>query len=235
MRKVSLVGFALVGALVGGSAVAQDANAVAIAGLTVGLDTLWVLVAAALVFFMQAGFALLEAGLQSAKNVVNILMKNYADFIIASLAFWAVGFAFMFGDGNSILGLNGWFLLGPDNSPSVDAYSGIFGALSWTGVPLAAKFIFQLVFAGTAATIVSGAVGGARQVPGLPHLFARDDRAHLSHPGSLGLGRRLACKSGYALFRFRRLNRRSRGRRFCGVGRGFGPRATHRALRGQQS
>ena len=166
MRKVLLIGWALVGALMGGNAVAQDASAVAIAGLTVGLDTLWVLVAAALVFFMQAGFALLEAGLQSAKNVVNILMKNYADFIIASLAFWAVGFAFMFGDGNSILGLNGWFLQGPDTSPlTYDAYSGIFGALSWTGVPLAAKFIFQLVFAGTAATIVSGAVGGRVKFP----------------------------------------------------------------------
>ena len=166
MRKVLLAGLALVGALVGGSALAQDANAVAIAGLTVGLDTLWVLVAAALVFFMQAGFSLLEAGLQSAKNVVNIVMKNYADFVIASLAFWAVGFAFMFGDGNGFLGLNGWFLLGPDTSPLTnDAYSGIFGALSWTGVPLAAKFIFQLVFAGTAATIVSGAVGGRVKFP----------------------------------------------------------------------
>ena len=165
MKKVSLAGLALVGALLGGGALAQEADADALLGLTIGLDTLWVLVAAALVFFMQAGFSLLEAGLQSAKNVVNILMKNYSDFIIASLAFWAVGFAFMFGDGNGILGLNGWFLMGPDNSPSVDAYSGIFGALSWTGVPLAAKFIFQLVFAGTAATIVSGAIGGRVKFP----------------------------------------------------------------------
>ncbi len=159
VKKFWLVGLALLG----GGALAQEADA--LLGLTVGLDTLWVLVAAALVFFMQAGFALLEAGLQSAKNVVNILMKNYSDFIIASLAFWAVGFAFMFGDGNGLLGLNGWFLMGPDNSPSVDAYSGIFGALSWTGVPLAAKFIFQLVFAGTAATIVSGAIGGRVKFP----------------------------------------------------------------------
>lgn len=148
---------------VAGGAFAQGE---AVTALTVGVDTLWVLVAAALVFFMQAGFALVEAGLQSAKNVVNILMKNYMDFIIASLAFWAVGFGFMFGDGNSILGLSGWFLGGADASPATgDAYSGIFSSLNWTGVPLSAKFFFQLVFAGTAATIVSGAIGGRVKFP----------------------------------------------------------------------
>ena len=65
----------------------------------------------------------------------------------------------MFGDGNSFLGLNGWLLGGADNSPAMgEAYQGVFGALNWTGVPLLAKFFFQLVFAGTAATIVSGCV-----------------------------------------------------------------------------
>ncbi len=123
------------------------------------LDTLWVLLAAMLVFFMNAGFAMLETGLCRAKNAVNILAKNFIVFALASMAFWAAGFAIMFGDGNSFLGYSGWVLSGSDNSPATgDAYQGVFSALNWTGVPLYAKFFFQLVFAGTAATIVSGAV-----------------------------------------------------------------------------
>lgn len=125
----------------------------------VALDTLWVVITACLVFFMNAGFALLETGLCQAKNAVNILAKNFIVFAVSSLAFWAVGFALMFGDGTSLVGLKGWFLSGADNSPAMaEAYQGVFTALNWTGVPLAAKFFFQLVFAGTAATIVSGAV-----------------------------------------------------------------------------
>jgi len=123
------------------------------------VDTLWVMVTAFLVFFMNAGFALVESGLCRAKNAVNILAKNFIVFAASSIAFWAVGFALMFGNGNSIVGLSGWFLGGADNSPAMaDAYQGVFAALNWTGVPLYAKFFFQLVFAGTAATIVSGAV-----------------------------------------------------------------------------
>jgi Amt family ammonium transporter len=122
-------------------------------------DTVWVIIAAALVFFMNAGFAMLETGLCRAKNAVNILAKNVIVFAVASIAFWAIGFGLMFGDGNPFVGLTGWFAMGADNSPATgDAYQGVFGALGWTGVPLAAKLLFQLVFAGTAATIVSGAV-----------------------------------------------------------------------------
>ncbi len=122
-------------------------------------DTLWVVFAACLVFFMNAGFGMLETGMCQAKNAVNILAKNFIVFAVSSIAFWAVGFALMFGDGSSLLGLNGWFLGGADNSPAMgDAYVGIFSSLNWTGVPLEAKFFFQLVFAGTAATIVSGVV-----------------------------------------------------------------------------
>ncbi len=157
-----LFGAAVGSALAQGSFDAEGANG----QLTVALDTLWVLVAGSLVFFMQAGFALVEAGFQSAKNVVNILMKNASDFLIASIAFWVIGFALMFGDGNGLLGLHGFFLHGPDTSPLTgDAYRGIFSSLSWTGVPLFAKFFFQLVFAGTAATIVSGAIGGRVKFP----------------------------------------------------------------------
>jgi Amt family ammonium transporter len=125
----------------------------------VALDTLWVVVTGCLVFFMNAGFALLESGLCQAKNAVNILAKNFIVFAVSSLAFWVVGFGLMFGDGNGFVGLTGWLVHGADNSPAMgDAYQGVFASLNWTGVPLLAKFFFQLVFAGTAATIVSGAV-----------------------------------------------------------------------------
>ena len=127
--------------------------------MKVALDTVWVLVAAFLVFWMNAGFACLEAGLCRAKNAVNILAKNFVVFAISSVAFWLIGFGLMFGDGTDFFGMNGWALAGADNSPATgDAYSGVFSSLNWTGVPLTAKFFFQLVFAGTAATIVSGAV-----------------------------------------------------------------------------
>ena len=125
----------------------------------VALDTLWVILAACLVFFMNAGFGMLETGFCRSKNAVNILAKNFVVFSVSAIAFWAVGFAFMFGDGNSLFGSSGFFLVGGDNSPAADeAYSGVFSALNWASVPLAAKFFFQLAFAATAATIVSGAV-----------------------------------------------------------------------------
>ena len=125
----------------------------------VAVDTLWTLVAGFLVFFMNAGFGCVEAGFCRAKNAVNILAKNFVVFGISSIAFWVVGWALMFGDGNSLLGTTGWFVAGADNSPATgDAYQGVYSAISWTGVPLLTKFFFQLVFAGTAATIVSGCV-----------------------------------------------------------------------------
>jgi ammonium transporter, Amt family len=127
--------------------------------LKVGLDTIWVLICAFLVFFMNAGFGMLEAGLCRQKNAVNILAKNLIVFGLATIAYWIMGFGVMFAEGNPFFGLGGLFLSGADNSPATgDAYKGIFTSLNWTGVPLQAKFLFQLVFAGTAATIVSGAV-----------------------------------------------------------------------------
>ena len=117
-------------------------------------DTVWVLVAAFLVFFMQAGFAMVEAGFTRAKNAVNILMKNLLDFSMGSIAFWMIGFAIMFGNGNAFLGLSGWF---------VPADSKVFSALEWSSVPTHAAWLFQLVFAATAATIVSGAMAERTQ------------------------------------------------------------------------
>jgi Amt family ammonium transporter len=127
----------------------------------VAVDTLWVLVAGFLVFFMNAGFGCVEAGFCRAKNAVNILGKNFVVFGIASLAFWIVGWTIMFsgGDYSEYFGNQGWVLSGADNSPATgDDYEGVYGSINWTGIPLLAKFFFQLVFAGTAATIVSGCV-----------------------------------------------------------------------------
>ncbi|HYB99228.1 MAG TPA: ammonium transporter [Candidatus Limnocylindrales bacterium] len=126
----------------------------------VAIDTFWVLLTGALVFFMNTGFGLLESGLCRAKNAVNILAKNFTVFAVSSLAFWFIGWGLMFGNGSPFFGSEGLLMLtGADNSPATgDAYQGAYSAIAWTGVPLEAKFFFQLVFAGTAATIVSGAV-----------------------------------------------------------------------------
>ena len=129
------------------------------ADLKVMIDTVWVLMTAFLVFWMNAGFGCVESGLCRAKNATNILAKNFVVFALSAIAYWIVGFGIMFADGNSFMGMTGWLIGGADNSPAMgDAYQGVFGSLSWTGVPLLAKFFFQLVFAGTAATIVSGCV-----------------------------------------------------------------------------
>lgn len=145
------------------AASAQDAPPSAeelAADVRIGLDTMWVMVAAMLVFFMNAGFGMLETGFCRQKNAVNILTKNLIVFAMSTIAYWVLGFGLMFGNGNGFFGTEGlFFLSGADNSPATgDAYQGAYAALNWTGVPLLAKFFFQLAFAGTAATIVSGAV-----------------------------------------------------------------------------
>ena len=110
------------------------------------VNTIWVLVGAALVFFMQAGFAMCEAGFTRAKNTGNILMKNLMDFCIGTPAYWLVGFGIMFAGSGAIIGGFDPFVLGD------------YSAILPEGVPLAAYFIFQTVFCATAATIVSGAM-----------------------------------------------------------------------------
>ncbi|MGE5193097.1 MAG: ammonium transporter [Deltaproteobacteria bacterium] len=138
--------------------------------LKVTADTLWVLITAMLVFFMNLGFACVESGMCRAKNCVNILSKNFIVFAVTSVAFWFLGWGLMFGDGEGTIGKwvgeKGLLMVGgADNSPALwnadtalNKYNGVYSAIGWTGVPLWAKFFFQLVFAGTAATIVSGAV-----------------------------------------------------------------------------
>jgi len=108
---------------------------------SIGLDTLWVLVTAFLVFFMQAGFGMVEAGFIRAKNVCNILTKNFLDFCMASLGFFIFGYAIMFGSGNGFMGFKGWFLAGAESAAPI---------------PLFAFWLFQAAFCGAAATIVAG-------------------------------------------------------------------------------
>ncbi len=124
------------------------------------VDTVWVLITAMLVFFMNLGFAAVESGFARAKNCANIMSKNFIVFAVSSLGFLIIGWGLMFGDGTGFIGLKGLFFAGGmDNSPATgDAYQGVYSAIRWTGVPLWAKFFFELVFCGTAATIVSGAV-----------------------------------------------------------------------------
>jgi len=107
-------------------------------------DTIWVLIAAALVFFMQAGFAMVETGFTRAKNAGNIIMKNLMDFSIGTPTYWLVGFGIMFGTGTFIGGFD----------------LGVMKDYSFLGLtfPLPAFLIFQTVFCATAATIVSGAM-----------------------------------------------------------------------------
>ena len=128
--------------------------------LKVMVDTMWVLITAFLVFFMNLGFAAVESGFARSKNCVNIMSKNFIVFAVSSLGFLIIGWGLMFGDGTGLIGLKGLFFAGgADNSPAIgEAYKGVYSSISWTGVPLWAKFFFQLVFCGTAATIVSGAV-----------------------------------------------------------------------------
>lgn len=148
MKKILLTFLLLLASsplMAGEDAPTIASNADAIALVQDHANYLWTLIAAALVFFMQAGFAMVEAGFTRAKSAVNIMMKNLMDFSMGSIAFWAIGFGIMFGTtttgwfGTTDFFLSGWE--GPDGDPWVLAF-----------------WMFQCVFAATAATIVSGAM-----------------------------------------------------------------------------
>ncbi|MGI6773619.1 MAG: ammonium transporter [Clostridiales bacterium] len=119
--------------------------------VTMMVDTLWVLLAAVLVFFMNLGFAAVESGFARSKNTVNILSKNFIVFAVSSLGFMLLGWGLMFGGDNPVIGTENLFILGNAN---LDFYADTLTS----NVPFWGKFFFQLVFCGTAATIVSGAV-----------------------------------------------------------------------------
>lgn len=123
----------------------EVSNADKIAELSTGLNTVWMLLAAMLVFFMQPGFALVEAGFTRSKNTANILMKNLVDFMVGSILFWFIGFGLMFGVGN---------VFGTPHLFDLDAMDNIIQ----NGLPIEGFLIFQTVFCATSATIVSGAM-----------------------------------------------------------------------------
>jgi ammonium transporter, Amt family len=112
------------------------------------INTVWTLVAAFLVFGMQAGFVMLEAGFARARETVNVLVECIFDTCLCGLLFWAIGYAFMFSHGNGFIGQN-WFFL-----------SGTPSTYETTGIPILAHWIFQFAFADTCSTIVSGAMIG---------------------------------------------------------------------------
>ena len=134
-----------------GLAFAQD-GVDAVTDIVAAVDTMWLLVAAFLVFFMQAGFGMVEAGFVRVKNTSNILMKNALDASLGAVVYWAVGFGLAYGGTGAFAG-DGNFFPGLGASGPGGAAFGILGE-----VPLFASFIFQFAFAATAATIVSGAM-----------------------------------------------------------------------------
>jgi Amt family ammonium transporter len=123
------------------------------------INTMWVLVAAFLVFFMQAGFMALEAGFARSRESVNIMMECIFDTCMCGLLYWAIGFAFQFGTGNGLIGKTHFFLM--DAGPTYD-YGGLFD----TKVAFMAFFLFQFAFADTASTITSGAMVGRTSFKG---------------------------------------------------------------------
>lgn len=115
--------------------------------LAAGLDTVWVLLCAALVFFMEAGFAFLEAGFVRAKNSINIVMKVFTDCTIGMLSYWVLGFAIMYGlDRAGLFGASGFLLSGDLSHIKLR-------------IPLYAYWLFQAAFAVAMASIVSGGGG----------------------------------------------------------------------------
>ena len=130
---------------VAATSAAPDATAGALGELATGLNTVWMLLAAMLVFFMQPGFALVEAGFIRTKNTANVLMKNLVDFMFGSILFWFIGFGLMFGIGGFV---------GAPHFFNLEAMDKIID----NGLPIEGFLIFQTVFCATAATIVSGAM-----------------------------------------------------------------------------
>lgn len=148
---VAIFGQDLLGRAAG--AATGAAAPVKIADTVSAINTTWVLVAAFLVFFMQAGFMMLEAGFARQRETVNVLLECIVDTCLCGLLFYAIGFAFMFGQGNGLIGHEFFFL---QNVPAT--YS--FGPGLDTGVAFFAFFLFQLAFADTCSTITSGAMVG---------------------------------------------------------------------------
>jgi Amt family ammonium transporter len=144
LRRIPVIGLAAI--LLAEPAFAQDSGGVSV----VGLNTMFVLISAFLVFLMQAGFGMLEAGFIRAKNTCNILTKNFLDYCMASIGFFVFGYAVMFSEGNPFFGTSGFFLAGAESAADV---------------PLWAFWLFQAAFCGAAATIVAGGMAERMKFP----------------------------------------------------------------------
>ena len=144
LKRIPLIGLAAL--LLAAPAFAQDAGGVS----TVGLDTLFVLFSAFLVFLMQAGFGMLEAGFIRAKNTCNILTKNFLDYCMASIGFFVFGYAIMFSEGNQFFGTSGFLMVGAESGADVSLW---------------AFWLFQAAFCGAAATIVAGGMAERMRFP----------------------------------------------------------------------
>src|SRR6478609_299005 len=119
--------------------------------LTIGINTVWVVIAAVLVMFMQAGFAFLEAGMTRMKNAGHVAAKNVLTFALCSLVYWAIGFGIAFGDGNALIGTSGF---APDASALLSVGKAPFSFFG--GIPGGAGYLFEVVFAGVSVAIVWG-------------------------------------------------------------------------------
>ncbi|MNI18796.1 Ammonium transporter NrgA [compost metagenome] len=157
MLKKFLLGFGLMAMLFPTLAFAEDATP---AQLETAINSVWVMLAAILVIFMQAGFALLEAGSTRMKNAGHVAGKTILTFGICAIAFWAVGFGFAFGDGNSFFGTTGFFVSGLE-----DQAAAAYGSLSGSTVPIGIKFLFQLAFAGVSLAIAFGGFAERAKLP----------------------------------------------------------------------
>ena len=151
MRRLGLLSAISMVMVLALPAVAFAQDKPTIADLSLAVDTVWVLIAAVLVIFMQAGFAMLEVGFSRMKNVGSVVAKILVNLAIAALLFWAVGFAFAFGDGNALIGTQGFFL-----NATPDNVNNVFAGLAWTQVPLSAKYLFQVAFCAVSLAIVWG-------------------------------------------------------------------------------
>ena len=156
------------------------------------VNTCWTLVGAFLVYFMQAGFALCEAGFTRAKNTGNILMKNMMDFCIGTPCYWLIGFGLMFGGTGALIGGFDPFIQGDYSHLGLD-------------IPLWVYIVFQTVFCATAATIVSGSM--AERTNFKAYCVYRHLAGGVPHLRPLDVGRRLAAEHG--LPRFCRLRSRA--------------------------
>jgi Amt family ammonium transporter len=162
--------------LLGFGALAQTADTLKASDIVNPFNTVWTLIAAFLVFGMQVGFTMLEAGFCRSRETVNVLMECIVDTCLCGLLFFAFGFAFMFSHGNGFIGMNWFFLQG---APATYEASGVAFLAFW---------LFQFAFADTCSTITSGAMIGRTGLCWRPAVQLCGVRLHLSDHRPLGMG-----------------------------------------------